>query len=80
MGGVGQMTMEPGSDWYNRIAKEISQYQYSLNQKEAKKYKLNLLLRVAGRVDSFSPTCGECQAFQSEITGLVQEICSIHSL
>ena len=66
--------METGSQWYNRIVKEISQYQYSLNQKEAKKYKLDLLLRIAKRVDDFSHTCGECQMFQQEITRLTQEL------
>jgi hypothetical protein len=66
--------MEVGSQWYNRIAIEIGQYQVSLGQKDAKKYKLDLLLRIAKRVDDFSQTCGECQAFQSEITRLVQEL------
>ena len=66
--------MEVDSQWYNRIATEIGQYQITLGQKEAKKYKLDLLLRIAKRVDDFSQTCGECQTFQSEITGLVQEL------
>ena len=66
--------MEARSDWYNRIDKEIGQYQYSLNQKEAKKYKLDRLLRVAGRVDEFSTVCGECQTLRQEITRLVQEL------
>lgn len=66
--------MEVGSNWYNRIAGEISQYQYTLNEKDAKKYKLDLLLRVAKRVDDFSPSCGECQTFQAEVTRLVQEL------
>jgi hypothetical protein len=67
-------TMQVGSQWYNRIATEISQYQVTLGQKSAKKYKLDLLLRVAKRVDDFAPSCGECQTFQQEITRLVQEM------
>lgn len=66
--------MEVGSQWYNRIAIEIGQYQVSLGQKDTKKYKLDLLLRIAKRVDDFSATCGECQTFQSEITRMVQEL------
>jgi hypothetical protein len=66
--------MQVGSQWYNRIATEISQYQITLGQKEAKKYKLDLFLRVAKRVDDFSQTCGECQTLKQEITNLVQEL------
>ena len=66
--------MEVGSQWYNRIATEIGQYEYALNQKDSKKYKLDMLRRVARRVDDFSATCGECQTFQQEITRLVQEL------
>ena len=66
--------METHSDWYGRIAKEISLYNNTLNKKDFKKYKLDLLLRVAKRVDDFSATCGECQTFKQDITGLLQEI------
>jgi hypothetical protein len=66
--------METGSSWYNRIVKELDQYQATLSKKDAQKYKTDLLLRVAKRVDDFSPSCGECQTFQSEITRLVQEL------
>jgi hypothetical protein len=66
--------MEVGSQWYNRIATELGQYQVTLGQKDFKKYKLDLLLRVARRVDDFSTTCGECQTFKQDITNLVQEM------
>jgi hypothetical protein len=66
--------MEVGSQWYNRIATEIGQYQVTLGQKDFKKYKLDLLLRVARRVDDFSATCGMCQTYKQEITNLVQEM------
>jgi hypothetical protein len=63
-----------GSQWYNRIAAEISNYQYSMGPKEAKKYKLDLLRRVAWRIDDFSHTCGECETLKSEVARLVQEL------
>jgi len=66
--------MEVGSQWYNRVATEIGQYEITLGPKDAKKYKLDLLRRVAKRVDDFSHTCGQCQTFQSEINRLVQEL------
>ncbi len=66
--------MEVRSDWYNRIVKEINLHKDSLSQKDAKKYKLDLLLRVAGRIDDFFSLCGQCQLFQPEITKLVGEL------
>ena len=68
------MTMEVGSQWYNRIASEISGYQITLGQKDAKKYKLDQLLRIARRVDDFSGICGECQGYQQEISKQVQDL------
>jgi len=64
--------MEVHSDWYNRIVKEISSYQDTLSKRDFKKYKLDLLLRVAKRVDDFSTICGECQMSQPEIMRLTQ--------
>ena len=49
-------------------------YKDSLSENEYKKYKLDLLLRIAKRVDSFSTICGECQLSQPEITSLVQDL------
>ena len=66
--------MEARSDWYNRTATEINLYQDTLNKKDSKKYKLDLLLRVADRVDDFSSYCGECQMFQQEVTTLAQDL------
>jgi len=66
--------MEVGSQWYNRIASEISQYTVPSGRKDVKKYKLDFLLRVARRVDDFSQTCDECRTHQKEIEGLVQEL------
>ena len=68
------MIMEVGSQWYNRIASEISGYQITLGQKDSRKYKLDQLLRIAKRVDDFSGICGECQGYQQQITKLVQDL------
>ena len=71
------MIMEVGSQWYNRIAAEIYQYQITLGKKDSKKYKLDQLLRIAKRVDEFSDICAECQGHQKKITGLVQDLSMI---
>ena len=68
------MVMEVGSQWYNGVAAEISQYQLTLGQKDSKKYRLGQLLRIAKRVDDFSGICAQCQAYQREISGLVQDL------
>ena len=67
-------TMEAHSRWYDDISKEISLHQDILSRKDAKKYKLDLLLRVAKRVDSFSAECGQCQMLQPDITQLTQDL------
>jgi ElaB/YqjD/DUF883 family membrane-anchored ribosome-binding protein len=66
--------MEAHSRWYDDIVKEISLHKDILGKKESKKYKLDLLLRIAGRVDSFLSHCGECQIFQQDITQLTQDL------
>ena len=66
--------MEVRSDWYNRIVKEINLHKDTLSKKDSKKYKLDLLLRVAKRVDDFSSYCGECQMFQQDITRLIEDL------
>ena len=66
--------LEGGSVWYSRIATEIEQFKIGISPREKKRYKLDLLLRVARRVDEFSQVCGECQSFREEIEGLVKEL------
>jgi hypothetical protein len=68
------MNMEVGSQWYNRVASDISGYKLTLGPKESKKYKLDQLLRIARRVDDFSGICAQCQGYQQEISQLVQDL------
>jgi len=62
------------SNWYEDTTREINLHKDTLSQKGQKKYKLDLLLRVAKRVADFSTECGECQMFQQEITTLTKEL------
>jgi len=66
--------LEAKSEWYTRTAKSINFQKDVLSKRDYKKYKMDLLLRIAGRVDDFSSYCGECQAFKGEITGLIEEL------
>jgi hypothetical protein len=66
--------MEVHNAWYEKTAKEIGIHQQALKKKEAKKYRLDLLQRVAKRVAEFSAECGHCQLFKEEITSLVGDL------
>jgi hypothetical protein len=66
--------MEVHHRWYEDTTGIIKPYQDTLPKKEQKKYKLDLLLRVARRVADFSDECGNCQLFQPDITTLAQEL------
>ena len=66
--------MEFRSKWHDDIARKIGGHKDSLSQKESKKYKLDLLLRIAQRVADFSAECGECQLLQPEITRLTEDL------
>ena len=65
--------MEDHNDWYIDIAKKIDGCKDKFSKRDYKKYKLDLLLRMAKKVDSFSANCIECQNFQVEITKLVED-------
>ena len=68
------MVMEIGSQWYNRVASDISTHQLTLGPKDAKKYRLDQLLRIAKRVDEFSDICEDCQSHQREIDKLLKNL------
>jgi len=65
--------MENHNDWYIDIVKKIDRYKDKFNKRDDKKYKLDLLLRMAKRVAGFSADCVECQNFQGEITKLAED-------
>jgi hypothetical protein len=65
------------SDWYDDIAKRIGEIKSTLNEKDYKKYKLDLFLCAAQRVAEFSPVCTECHAFQQDITSLTKDMSNL---
>ena len=66
--------MEIHNDWYKAVVKEIDKHEDKFSKRDHKKYKLDLLLRMAKRVASFSADCVECQNFQGEITKLAEDL------
>jgi len=66
--------MAGGSNWYQSVLREADQYRYSLRKEDAKKYKLELLLRAAEKVGEYSPVCDECRALQPKIMEAIREL------
>ncbi|MFC2038834.1 hypothetical protein ACFLUG_03585 [Chloroflexota bacterium] len=66
--------------WYRGIAAQIDLLKETLSEKNYKKYRLDMLLCVAERVEEFSPECGLCQLFQEDINALVQDINNVIQL
>jgi len=69
--------MEVHSDWYYGIEKRITWQKDTLSEKDYQKHKLDLLLCLVGRVDSFSALCSECQTRKQEITALTNELANL---
>ena len=59
------------NDWYNRIAKIVQDLKDKLSGRDYKKFKLDLILRIAKRLAEFSMECGECQFYQGELTQII---------
>ena len=71
---VKEESIRVGSQWYNRLAEEISRCQLELEPKVARRYKFDYLLRVLWRIDDFSQACGQCQAFHDDINIMMKEL------
>jgi hypothetical protein len=69
--------MEVQSDWYCGIEKRINWQKDTLSEKDYRKYKLDLFLCLARRVDSFSTLCSECQTRKQEITALTNDLANL---
>ena len=61
-------------NWLNDTLESIAAYKQTLNKKDAKKYRLDYLTRLAQRIAEFSNECGECQKYQSDITKLTKDL------
>jgi hypothetical protein len=66
--------MELQKDWYAGVAKEIGSIKESLGERDHKKYKLILLLKLAKRVANLAADCTECQYMQGRVTRLTEDL------
>ena len=62
------------SAWYRQIEFEIENLKLTLDKKQAGKFQLDLLKRIAARADEYSQTCSECESMKSQITELLREV------
>ncbi len=66
-------TYEAGSAWYQRVESDIANLKLTLDKKQRAAFQLDLLLRIARRLDEFSLTCQDCGDYKQQVTGLLQE-------
>jgi hypothetical protein len=57
------VSIETKSPWYDNISQEIAK----LEKSEIKKYRPDMVLHCAQKVDKFAPTCRTCQRYQGDI-------------
>ena len=58
---------------YEDLSKQLDTIKEKYNEKDIKKYRLNLLERIIKRLTVFSSECVECEKFKEKIAGLVKE-------
>ncbi len=74
------MVAEHQSPWYDNISKEIISAKNRLEGKEVRKYKPDMLLHCAQKVDKFAPTCRTCQRYQGDIKKLTEYLKDVPGL
>ena len=62
------------NNWYEGIEKEISSLKEKMSKSDHKLYGVDLLLRIAKRVDSLSSDCEYCQGHRNDISNLVTDL------
>ena len=60
--------------WYEGVEKEINSLKGKISKGEYNDYGVGLLIRVAKRVEGFSPQCAECSNFKEQITSIIEGI------
>ena len=62
------------NDWYKSIVKETNLLRGKMPEGEYNDYGLDLLLRIAKRVEDFSPQCEECSSEKEQISNILAGI------
>ncbi len=66
--------MEATNNWYEGIKKEINSLKEKMTKGDYKLFEVDLLLRVAKRMTSFSSDCEYCQGHRNDISNLVTDL------
>ncbi|MHC4743955.1 MAG: hypothetical protein ACYS8Z_18715 [Planctomycetota bacterium] len=66
--------MEAESTWSDQISEKIDEQKGNLSEKDFKRYRLGVLVRVAKRVETFAGDCAECDGLKSHIAKLAEGI------
>ena len=67
------MTNEPRDDWYKNLMSRFTHHQDDITPKEYGRFQLDLLLRIARRLHTFSE-CAECQDFKAKLERFTQDL------
>ena len=62
----------PDSVWYRDVSARIDTITAGMDKRQIKRYKLDLLPRLAARIDNFATFCPECQPYRQEISELLE--------
>jgi len=62
------------NNWHEDIEKEIGSLKEKMTKGDYKLFEVDLLLRVAKRVTSFSSDCEYCQSHRNDISNLVTDL------
>ena len=62
------------NEWSDEIAEKVGDCKGKLSEKDYKRLRLSLLVRVAKRVETFAADCAECESLKTNIVKLVEGI------
>jgi hypothetical protein len=60
--------------WYRKLEEALDEHRDDFSDKQWDKYRIDLLLKVANRVRTFSDDCETCRSYQHRLTRLEEEI------
>lgn len=72
--------MDNTSQWYKIIERQVEKYRDNFTEKQYGKFKLDLILRIANKVDQLSEECGVCFEYKSQIAMMIGRLNSVEKM
>ena len=72
--------IETHSNWHDGVTKQIDLFKETLDKRNYRKYKIDMLQCLANRIEQFSSECGQCQMFKQDISTLVQDVSNLSQM